>query len=791
MKPWKYALRAVTRRPAFSLSVISLLTIGIAANTALFTLADTVLWKPLPYPQPQQLVTLMEASSAQNQKESLVAPQRLEDWNRLSRAFTAIAGSYTENVTDTSGSEPERLSGRRVSPRYFDVFAARPVLGRTFTSEEERFGGPPAAVISYGVWSRRYGQDPQVIGRRLLIGGGGFSIVGIMPKEFAAGPVDVWIPAQHPPFLMRQRGARFYSGIGRMKPGVTREQAHADLVSVQQALGEQFPATDKGWSVIVQGMKTARIGSSAKPLVLLLGAVLMVLLITVSNVAGLVVAQLHQRERELAVRASIGASRGQVVASVMREIALIATAGALGGWALASALIRVLVAAFAGLPRIAEIAMDWRAVVFALAASAISAFGFGFMPVLHATGPKHAPSLLRAGRGIVGKRQRVQRTLVAVQMALTMALLAGAGLFARSFFNLNHVDLGFDPSRTLLFHVGAAWDEDRSRVGRMQERLLADLQHLPGVEAAGITNFLPASGATLRYDVRLEGAARSEDQGRMPAGERTVSPGYLKALRTPLLAGNWCPELRLDAKAPPKAMVNRRFVEVYARGENVIGRHVRLENVPMEIVGVVGDQKEDAVAAPVYPYVYYCAMAGNWPDPEYAVRTSQDPHALLPSVRQLVHNSEPNRAIFGVQTLEDALAEDLDQPRSNVRLLALFAIAALVLAAVGLYGLVTQIVNARRQEIGIRMAIGADPARIVRSIVAGAGRLLSAGMAIGLALVLAAQPLVRSLLFGVSALDALSVVGAASLLATVALIAAFVPARRAAGIDPIETLRAE
>lgn len=294
--------------------------------------------------------------------------------------------------------------------------------------------------------------------------------------------------------------------------------------------------------------------------------------------------------------------------------------------------------------------------MFAVSASFLGAIGFGLLPALRATRADLVASFLRLGRGIAGNHQRLQRSLVAGQIALTMALLAGAGLLVRSLYNLSQVDLGFHPGNVVLFHVGAAWDEDRALVGRMQERLVAELQRLPGVEAAGITNFLPASGATLRYQASLEGIARSEDQGKMPAGERTVSPGYLKALQAPLLGGQWCPEVRFDFKARPKAMVNRRFVDVYARGQNVVGRHLTLDGVPMEIVGVIGDMKEDAVSSPTYPYIYYCAMAGAWPDPEYVVRAPGDPRGVLSSIRGLVHNIAPNRAIFGVRTLEDAIA---------------------------------------------------------------------------------------------------------------------------------------
>ena len=398
MRPWKHALRALIHRPAFALGVLALLTVGIAVNTALFSVVDTVIWSPLPYPDPARLVSLMEASSAKHEKDSLIAPGRLEDWNRLNRTFAAIAGVYSENVTDTSGAEPVRLNGLRVSPRYFQVYGAFPILGRTFTAEEERAGGPLAAVISFGLWTRAYGQDPRITSRRLIVGGQGYSIVGVMPKDFATAPIDVWVPAQTPPFLLRIRDARFMSGVGRIQPGVSLEQARADLMSVQRALGEQYPATDKNWSIAMRPLKEARLGESAKPLFLLFGAVAALLLITVTNVASLSLAQLRSRGRELAIRVSIGATRGQVIASVMREIALVAAAGALAGWAAARASLPLLARLFSDVPRIGELRMDWRAALFAVAATVAAAVLFGLLPALRATGAALDSSLLRAGQ---------------------------------------------------------------------------------------------------------------------------------------------------------------------------------------------------------------------------------------------------------------------------------------------------------------------------------------------------------------------------------------------------------
>jgi len=795
MQSWTVALRSVARRPGFSLTVVALLALGIAANTALFSVIDTVLLKPLPYPNANRLVAVNEANSAKSQANSLIAPGRIEDWNRLNHAFTAISGAYSENVTDTSASEPERLTGLRVAPRYFDVFAAPALLGRTFQSTEEVDGGPHAAVISYGLWTRCYGQDPSVLAKSLTIGGDRFSIVGVMPKSFTSGKTDVWIPAQSSAFLMRQRDARFLSGVARMKSGITIAQAQSDLAAVQHSLGEQFPATDKHWSVTITDLKKARLGDSGGPLLLLFGAVALLLSITVTNVASLVLSQFDGRQREIAIRFSIGGRRPQIVGALLREIAWLAAFGAVLGWAGAALSMQAVAKFFANTPRIAELRLDWRALLFAAAVSALAALAFGLLPALRATSQQGASSLLRAGRGAAGRRRILQPVLVAGQMALTMTLLAGAGLLLRSFENLSRVDLGFQPDHALLFHVGARWDEDRGVVGRIQESLVADLNRIPGVTAAGITNFLPVSGATLRYPIVLEGAAATDDAARMPAGSRTVSAGYLQAIHANLLAGAWCPDLRLDWNSPLRAMVNRRFVEVYAPGNNVVGMRFRVPQfrspAPTEIVGVINDIREDAVDAPAYPYIYNCARAGGWPDPEYVVRAQGDPRALLSTIRELVRRAAPGRAIFGVRALEEEIDATLDRPRASAEILALFALAAMTLAAIGLYSLIAHFVNSRRQEIGVRMALGASPTQIVASLLRNAGCLIAAGIVLGAGLTIAAQRLLHSMLYGVSALDAVSLVVAAALLALVSTVAALLPARRAAAIDPMESMRAD
>jgi len=798
MKHWTPALRSLTRRKGFVAAVVAILALGIGANTAVFSVVDAVLLRPLPFPDSERLVTVLEASPSKSEPESLIAPARLADWNRMNHTFEGIAASYTENVTDTSGDEPERLAGRRVSPGYFRVFGTKPLYGRTFTPEEDVSGGPTSAVIGYGLWTRRYSQSPSAIGRRLVLGGKGYTIVGVMPKEFQAANIDAWIPAQTPPFLMRIREARFYSGVGRMQPGVSIAQAHDDLARVQRQLGEQFPQTDKGWSAVVRSLKEARVGEYRKTLLFIFGAVAMLLLIAVANIAGLMLTQLQQREREMAIRSSIGATRTQILGAVMREILLMAALAIGLGCAIADWLVEAAGRVFTTLPAPGGFQLGWRALAFAALAGVGAATLCGLLPALQATRANLSAILAQAGRGGSGSRHQWQRGLVTGQVALTVLLLATAGLMLRSYYNLAHVDLGFDPSRTVTFHMSAAWDEDRTRVGQMQEALVEQLDRTPGVEAAGFANFLPASGATLRYQAGLVETARTEETGKITTGERSISKGYLKALGAPILAGTDCPDLRTLAAPPPRALVNRRFVELFAKGRNLVGQHIQfLQDLvtpgaqAMEIVGVAGDLREDALNVAPGPYVYVCISPGGWPDPEYVVRASGSPSRLEQAIRPITHQIDPARAVFGVKTVPEVLNESLDEPRLKSRVVTVFALAAMLLASVGLYSLVTLVVTARTREIGVRMTLGAEPGQIVRQLVAGVARLLATGAAAGLLLTWMADRILRSLLFGVNALDLVTLGGAVLTLAMVAAVATFVPARRAARIDPLAAIRGE
>ena len=788
---FRYVWRSLVRRPIFAVTVTVALALGTGVTTALFTVVETILLRPLPYPDADRLVTVLESNPTAPGRGTLAAPGRIEDWHRLNQTFAAISSVYGDSVTDTSGAEPERLQANRVGPRYFAVFAAPAQLGRTFTADEDLADGPQAAVISDAYWTRRFGRDASAVGRSLVIGGVTYPIVGVMNRTFAQGTVDVWLPSKHAPFLMQLRDARFVAGIGRLKPGVTMAQAHADLDRIQHELGERFPATDRGWSAVVGDLKEARIGDRGTALWLAFGAVGLIWLISVSSVAALVLSEAQRRARELAIRAALGASRRRAAGVIVQEVLVMTVAGGAAGVALAAATLDLVHRFFDQLPRLAELALDWRAALFATITSTAAAVVCGVLPALQVTSGSVAPTLARAGRGSTGAPRRAQRWLVGVQVALGVVLCASATLLAASYYRLAGVDRGFSTEGLVTFRVAARWDEVRATIGQVQVDLVTALERLPGVSAAGFVNFLPAPGGGLRYQVKIDGLATEAAGGAASVGSRTVTAGYLRALGVPLLAGERCAPLKVDFNAPPTVLVNRAFVDRYAQGHDLVGRQMRMTDrpqSPMTVIGVLANVAEDGPAVEPYPFLYSCGSAGGWPDPNYLVRTS-DPAGLMSRLRSEVRQIDPSRAVFGVRVLDDVLDRSIAEPRLNAGIVSGFAVAALLIGALGLYALFARLVTESRQEIGVRLALGAAPGSIARLIIGGAGRLLLAGAFAGVLITAAEYQLLKTTLFGIGAADLAIAAAVTAALIAISGLGVFIPAIRASRVAPTEALR--
>ncbi len=609
---WRQAWRSLARRPAFFAATVLTLTFGAGITTAVFSLVDTVLLKPLPYPDADALVTVYELSPSTRDRRSLVAPGRLEDWQRANRSFVAISATNTESVTDTSGQEPERLAGVRVAPRFFQVYGQPPLAGRWFTDDEERDTGPNAVVISERFWTRRFNRDPSTIGRALTIGGKGYPIVGIMPASFTPATTDVWLPWKTNSWLLGQREARFLNGVGRLKPGVTIEQAARDLALVQAELARQFPKTDSGWSVEVRSLKDARVDSSRRGLVLVFASVGALWLIAVTNIAGLTLVQVRRRARELAVRAALGASRGRAITMVWREGLIIGALGAGLGVVMAIGLVRAIPAILTATPRMNELTLDWRALSFTVVTTLLATVIVSVIPAVVGTRRDLQQMMAVGSRGVAGGRYRFQQGLVLAQVALSVALVGSATLLLRSYYNLTIVDRGFDPGSVVTFHVAVGWTEDRNKVGLLQTQLLTELSELPHVQAAGLTNFLPAPGGSLRYSVRVAGLTGPNADGTMTVGARTVTEGYLRAIRAPLVSGSFCPPFRMEDK-PRSVMVNQRFLDMYAPNQNLVGRVLDVVQsgfgATYTIIGILGTMSEDGPAVSPVPFVVRVQLA--------------------------------------------------------------------------------------------------------------------------------------------------------------------------------------
>ena len=789
---WRQAWRSLARRPAFFAATVLTLAFGAGITTTVFSLVDTVLIKPLPYPGADALVTVYELNSSTRDRRSLVAPGRLEDWQRGNRSFVAISATYNESVTETNGQEPERLAGVRVAPRFFQVYGQQPVAGRWFSDDEERETGPNAAVISERFWIRRFNRAPAAIGQTLMISGNGYPIVGIMPASFSAASTDVWLPAKTSPWLLGQREARFLNGVGRLKPGVTIEQAARDLALVQEELGRQFPRTDAGWSAEVRSLKEGRIASSRRGLVLMFASVGALWLIAVANIAGLTLMHVRRRARELAIRAALGASRGRAIAMVWREGLIIGGLGAGLGGAMAIGLVRVIPRVLTAMPRMNELVLDWRALSFTAVTTLLATVIVSVIPAVVGTRRDLHQMMAAGSRGVAGGRYRFQHGLVLAQVALSVALVGSATLLLRSYYNLTIVDRGFDPGGVVTFHVAAGWSEDRNRVALLQAQLLSELNDLPHVQAAGLTNFLPAPGGSLRYTVRVAGLTGPNAGGTMTVGARTVTEGYLRAIRAPLVSGSFCPRFRMDDKSRTM-MVNQRFVDLHAANQNLVGRVLEFQNSPdaaYTITGILGTMAEDGPAVTPVPFVYVCSTPGWWPDPEYVVRTA-DAQALARDLREIVNRIDSKRAIFGLRPLREAVDIAFDQPKLDAAALSSFASAALTLAGIGLYSLFMLVVSDRSREIAVRLAVGASPAGMIRLVATDAARLLASGIVLGIVVTAAADRVLRGLLFGVTSFDAGALTASTMVIATVAMAAVAAPAIRAARVAPTDALRGE
>ncbi|PYV33822.1 MAG: ABC transporter permease [Acidobacteria bacterium] len=789
----KYGFRMLVKNPGFTAVAVLTLALGIGANSAVFSAIDAILLRPLPFPEGDELMRLEQYNPRARGQGIFVAPARLEDWNRMNSTLQAIAGYYTGDESETSGTLPEKLTRALVSPRFLSVLGISPALGRDFSPEEERFGGPNAVLISDRFWRRRFGGDPNVLGKGLKFGQSTATIIGVMPASFLFPnrDVDLWsaVPMDAP--YAQRRESTWFATVGRLKPGVTVAEARADIERIQRQLGKQYPKTDRDLAVEVEPLKETIVGSVRGTLWLLFGSVTLLVLIVCTNIAALLLARATRRQQEIAIRGALGASRSRIVAQLLTEAFLLAAAGAALGLVVAGSASEAFRALAGNLPRMEEIKLDWRIVSYSLACALVATFVCGLVPALRATRRTLSETLAQGSRAHVSGRSPLDWLLVGVQVALAVTLLDGAGLLLRSLQALGRVSPGFDPSHVLTLHISGGWGEtaDMKALTQRIDRTLDDLRNLPGVEATGTSVTLPGVPASFETELKLT-PPPADVERKIVAESRFVSPGYFTTMRIPLLAGEPCRE----SLGNVGVLVNRSFAQTYLPGSPPMGHHLDSTGVTFmrsgEIVGMVGDAREEGINHAPVPTAYWCVSA-PMPDPYYLIRTRGKPMAMAQTIRLRVHEIEPSRAVFDVMSLEDQLGDAFAETRMRTILLTLFALTAVSLACIGLYGTLSYFVSVRRREVGLRLALGAMPGEIVKRFLLQGLRVSILGSVAGLALAAATARLLSGMLYGVSPSDVATGSAVILLVLAVATGSSLLPAFRASRVEPMEVLRDE
>ena len=787
----RLAVRQLAKSPGFSVAVVLTLALGIGANSAVFSAIDAVLLKPLPFPESSRLVSIAQVNPKVPQP--FVAPTRLEDWNRLSQTFEAISGYYTEDDSETSGALPERLTRALVAPRFLRVWGIAPQLGRDFSPEEEKFGGPNAILISDRLWRLRFAADPNVAGRILRTNGNAQPIIGVMPAslEVVQRDIDLWSVSPPDAPYAQNRNNTWFTAIGRVKSAVSFETAQANLSAVQADLGRRFPATDEKLRISIRPLKDTEVGKAKRSLWLLFASVTLLLLIACTNVAALLLSRAAGKQHEISVRFSLGASRASVATQMLTEVLLLALGGAALGLLSAAGAARVFQSLAKSLPRVDEITLDWRLVTYTLVTALAVTLLCGLWPAVRGTGRNLAGRLAQSGRSQIGRKMPLQMSLVAVQVALAVALLTGAGLLARSFEVLGRVSPGFDAAHVLTFQISANWGETTDQKAGVQRvnRILDGLRTIPGVEAAATAFGLPGMATAYPVELRLD-AGQADSEPKIMAEGRTVGAGYFDTLRIPLLSGEPCRE----TDQPATMMVNRRFADAYLGGRSAVGHAVSgvgPNSAPTAVIrGVVGDARELGIEKEPAPTVYWC-YGSMQPQMLFMARTHGDPMNLAETVRRKLRELEPRRSVFAIAALPDQISDSFAENRLRAILLGFFALTAISLAAVGLYGTLSYLVNVRQREVGLRMALGARRGQVVRQFLSQGVSVAALGCAAGLSLSLALSRLIAGMLYGVSPWDGETLMLVSALVLAVAALASLAPSMRAARLDPMRVLREE
>jgi predicted permease len=813
----RYGSRGLAKNPGFAAVAVIALALGIGANTAIFSVVNGVLLRPLPYRDPDRLMRLSERSPDFGTMS--VACPNFWDWKDQNRSFRGLASFRWEDYDVTGGGKAEHLSGKMVSADFFRVLGINPVLGRDFDPRADRLGASPVVLIGGGLWSRRFGSNPAVLGSQLTLNGRSYTIAGVVPAGFQLeGKADVYTLLEQWDDLLLARSREMHPGmyvVGRLKPGVTEAQAQSEMTAIAARLAEAYPKANSKHGVNVAPLAGVIVGNVRPTLLVLLGAVAFVLLIACANVANLLLARSAGRQKEIAIRSAIGAGRGRVVRQLLTESVVLALAGGLAGLAIARwGTQAVLAAVPGGLPRMENIGVDGWVLAFTLGVSLLTGIVFGLAPALQVSATDLHETLKEGSRGSTAGHRRLRDLLVVSEVAAALVLLAGAGLMLRTIRSLGGVNPGFDPRHVVTFSVGLspASTSSSGRILQTFEQTVDRIHNVPGVMSAAVSTLIPLGGSDNEIPFYVNGRPRPTSQGDMLwALLYATGPGYLKAMDIPLLRGRYIGPQDMH-RGSHVVVIDDVMARTVFPNEDPLGKSIVVADlsgdlgpemsVPMEIVGVVGHVSQwgldsDATAR-VRSQLYLPLsqipdqfMKGMAASSTFVVRTGVDPLAMLPALRGAVLQAGNDQPVYGVRTMDQIVSASIADRRFSMLLLGIFAGLALLLAAVGIYGVISYTVAQRTREIGIRMVLGAGQADVLKVVVTQAMLPVLAGIAIGLAASFGLTRLMAGMLYGVNAGDPVTFIGVALVLAAVALVATLVPARRATRVAPVVALRYE
>ncbi|MGH9498940.1 MAG: ABC transporter permease [Terriglobales bacterium] len=800
MQDVRYGWRMLRKSPGFTFIAAAALALGIASTTAIFSVVDTVLLHPLPYPDAHRILSVSESQASTGEGGGAVAPANYLDWAAQNHSFLYMAASRGWQVNLSGGDRPERVRGTMTTGEFFRLFGVRPVLGRTLLPEDNQPGNDHVVVLGFGLWKRSFGSDQGVLGRKITLNGDSYVVVGVMPASFNPDSYgELWLPSHWgvPPNLLRPnedprpvRDSHYLDAWARLKPGVSLRQAREDLKGVAARLEKQYPDSNNDAGVSLVGMQDNLVSDIRPTLLLLLVAVAFVLVIGCANVANLLLARATSRSREVSIRAALGAGRLRLIRQLLTESVLLALMGGAAGTLLAVWAVPALLAMSpSDIREFTSIGVNRDVLVFSIVVSVLSGILFGLAPALQASRGNLNEYLKEGERGSTSGHGRTRSALVVVEVGLSLVLLVGSGLLVKSFVRLMRVDPGFDTSRLLVFNVGLPPTTAPPQQDDFYRQVVERLESMPGVQSAGAVSRLPLAGGNSDRSFQLPGSNTSYN-----ADIRVSTADYFHTMGIPLLRGRGLSE-QDDHNHVSVAVVNQALVDSVFPGQDPVGKYILNfgpGNAKLQIVGVVGNVRHVGLETAPRPEVYLAFGQAHWPSVFVVVRSkTSDPLALASAAQNAVGMVNKDIPLANVRTMEDVIAESVLRRRFAMLLLSIFSGLAMLLAAIGLYGVMSYTVSQRTRELGIRMALGAQKEDVLKLIVRQGMRLAGLGVLLGMVASVALTRLMAGLLFGVSARDPITLGAVAVLLSAVAWLANYVPARRAAKVDPMVALRYE